>query len=253
MDHSVLKLDDGNNLAYHRTPGAAPGIVFLGGLNSNMDGTKALHLERVFTERGRFFLRFDYTGHGKSSGEYDEGTIGRWTSDAENALLTLTSGPQILVGSSMGGWISLLLAKRHPRRVGGLVGIAAAPDFTERIWNEDLNSDMRELLRSEGRVELPSDYGEAPLVITRRLIEEGTDNFVLNSGLQLPYPARFLHGTNDTDVPIPVVLRIMEVASGPDILLTIVKGADHRFSSARCLNMIVDAIESLPVDRHLAP
>ena len=253
MNPSTLKLLDGNHLAYHKTPGSEPGLVFLGGFSSDMEGTKALHLERVFTERRRSFLRFDYTGHGKSSGRFEDGTIGKWATDAEKAMLSLTTGPQILIGSSMGGWIALLIAKRHPKRVAGLVGIAAAPDFTETIWNEDLDEDMRERLDREDRVGLSSDYSEAPLVITKRLIEDGRDNLVLNAELHLPCPARFLHGTRDADVEVSVALQILEFATGPDIRLTLVKDADHRFSSEVCLDLIVDAVESIPFEGQTVP
>ena len=135
MEPAFLDLPDGRRLAYHRTPGAAPGVVFLGGFRSDMTGTKASFLEAWARARGQAFLRFDYTGHGASSGDFLDGTIGDWARDAADAVERLTEGPQVLVGSSMGGWIALLLAARMPGRIAGLVGVAAAPDFTEdAMW-----------------------------------------------------------------------------------------------------------------------
>ena len=131
MQPDTLKTDQNRTLAYHKTDGAGPGVVFLGGLKSDMEGTKALHLEAWARREGRAFLRFDYSGHGQSSGAFTEGCIGDWAEDAHAAITALTAGPQVLVGSSMGGWIACLVARACPGRVAGLVGIAAAPDFTE--------------------------------------------------------------------------------------------------------------------------
>lgn len=206
-----------------------------------MTGTKASWLEGWANERGRGFLRFDYRGHGASSGAFPDGCIGDWADDAAEAVTRLTEGPQILVGSSMGGWIALLLARRIPGRVAALVGIAAAPDFTERIRAE-FTSDERRRLMANGRIERPSDYSDEPYVITRRLIEDGRRNQVLNAPLALPFPVRLLHGTADTDVPLGAALRLLEHIDCPDARLTLVKGADHRFSGERELTLIGRAI-----------
>ena len=181
---AFLTAPSGRRLAYHVTPGAAPGLVFLGGFMSDMEGTKALHLESWAKARGQAFLRFDYSGHGQSEGVFEEGTIGAWAADAEAMLDALTTGRQILIGSSMGGWIALLLAKKRPERLAGLVTIAAAPDFTEDGFWAGLNDAQRADLIQHGKVELPSDY-DAPYTITRRLIEEGRDNLVLRGPLHL--------------------------------------------------------------------
>jgi pimeloyl-ACP methyl ester carboxylesterase len=242
MPHHLLHLPDGRRIAYHRTPGAGPGIVFLGGFRSDMTGTKARFLEAWARDRGRAFLRFDYTGHGASSGAFEALGIGDWARDAIDAVEHLTEGPQVLVGSSMGGWIALLVAKAKPGRVAGLIGIAAAPDFTEdAIW-AGFDAEQRRELAERGRVELPSDYSDAPYAITARLIEDGRRHLVLRERLPLPFPTRLLHGTADADVGMEVPLRLLEHAEAPDLRLTFVKGADHRFSSPDCLDLIRAAV-----------
>lgn len=237
-----LTTPEGRRIAYRHTPGAGPGVVFLGGFRSDMTGTKAEHLEAWARARGRAFLRFDYSGHGESSGDFIEGCIGDWAADARAALDALTTGPQVLVGSSMGGWIALLLARARPERVAGLVGVAAAPDFTEDgLWAE-FSDDQRLALTRAGQVSTPSDYSDEPYVITRRLIEDGRGQLVLRTPLPLPFPVRLLQGTADTDVPVSVALRLLDHAEGDDIRLTLVKGADHRFSTPECLSLIEAAI-----------
>ena len=239
-----LDTPSGRRIAYNKTEGAGPGVVFLGGFKSDMDGTKAVHLEEWARASGRGFVRFDYSGHGISSGEFTQGAIGDWAEDAAAVLEALTKGPQILVGSSMGGWISLILATRMPGKVAGLVGIAAAPDFTEdSMWN-DFSDEQKAQLMNEGQVALPSEYGD-PYIITRRMIEEGRSNLVLRRPLPLPFPTRFLQGTADADVDQAVALRLLAHADGPDIRLTLVKGADHRFSTSECLRLIETAVEEV--------
>lgn len=232
-------------IAFNRTEGQGPGIVFLGGFRSDMEGTKALFLEDWARRRGQAFLRFDYSGHGQSSGDFLDGAIGDWFEDAAAAVASLATGPQVLVGSSMGGWISLLLARSIPGRIAGLVGIAAAPDFTEDSMWAGFTADQRRALEERGRVELPSEYSPEPYVITRRLIEEGRDRLVLRDPLHLPFPVRLLQGTADTDVPVEVALRLLGHAQGPDIRLTLSKGDDHRFSTPACLAMIAAAVEDV--------
>lgn len=244
MRCKFLTTDDNRRIAYHARAGQGPGIVFLGGLKSDMEGTKALHLEAWARQTGRAFLRFDYSGHGQSSGSFTDGCIGDWAADAEAALMALTTGPQILVGSSMGGWIACLLARRHPDRVAGLVGIAAAPDFTEDSMWAGFSEAQKTTLAAEGQVALPSDYGD-PYIITRRMIEDGRDHLVLRAPLAVAAPVRLLQGTADADVDMSVALRLLEHMDGPDIRLTLVKGADHRFSDDRCLALIVTALEEV--------
>lgn len=236
-----LETDAGRRIAYARHEGRGPGVVFLGGFRSDMTGTKAQFLEAWAREQGRAFLRFDYSGHGQSSGAFEDGAIGDWAADAMAAVARLTAGPQILVGSSMGGWIALLLAREMPLHVAGLVTIAAAPDFTEDSMWQGFDADQRAVLEEVGRIALPSEYGE-PLVITKRLIADGRNHLVLRAPLDLPCPVRMLQGTADADVDMSVALRLLDHVTGPDIRLTLVKGADHRFSDPACLDMIAAAI-----------
>lgn len=237
-----LELNKNHRLAYHRITGrgdgaSAPGIVFLGGFRSDMTGTKALWLAEWARARGRAYLRFDYRGHGASSGDFLDGAIGDWADDAADAVSRLTQGPQILVGSSMGGWIALLLARRIPEQVAALVGIAAAPDFTEDMWARMDEGQQRELMEA-GRIEQPSDYSDEPTVITRRLIEDGRNQLVLRAPLKLPFPVRLLQGTVDADVLPSVALRLLDHIDCPDARLTLVKDSDHRFSGPRELALI---------------
>ncbi len=240
----------GNALAFHTTPGQGPGVVFLGGFKSDMEGTKALALEDWARRTGRAFLRLDYSGHGQSGGEFEAGCIGDWMADALAVIDHACDGPQLLVGSSMGGWISLLIARARPERVAGLVTVAAAPDFTEDGFWADFTPEQRASLAEAGQVAVPSEYGE-PYIITRRLIEEGRDHLVLRSPLPLPFPVRMLQGTADTAVSTETATRLLGHATSPDMTLTLVKDADHRFSEPdnlalleRCVIDVLDRVQS---------
>jgi len=240
----LFKTPQGRELAYHRTPGDSPGIIFLGGFMSDMDGTKARYLEDWARQTGRGFLRFDYSGHGQSSGRFEEGSIGIWAEDAMQVMDHLSQGPQILVGSSMGGWIALLLAKSRPERIAGLVTVAAAPDFTEDSMLAGFDTAQRAALEADGVVYLPSDYGD-PYPVTRNLIENGRRHLVLRDRLDLEFPVRFLQGTDDEDVDKSVAMTLLEHATGADMTLTMVKGADHRFSDDTCLELIRSSVEEV--------
>lgn len=240
-----LETPAGRRIAFQRSNGRGPGVVFLGGFKSDMTGTKAAWLHDWARERGRGFLRFDYSGHGDSSGSFEEGCIGDWCQDARSVIETLTDGPQVLVGSSMGGWISLLVARAMPQRVAGLVTIAAAPDFTEQGFWAGFSDAQRQTLARVGRIELPSDYSDQPYVVTRRLIEDGRDHLVMDQPLPLPFPVRMLQGTADADVPVDWAMRLLHHAAGDDIRLTLVKGADHRFSTPECLALIGRSIDDV--------
>ena len=237
-----LTTPQGRRIGYHFTPGQGPCVVFLGGFKSDMTGTKAVYLQDWAEAQGRAFLRLDYSGHGSSSGDFLDGAIGDWFEDALAVIDAVTSGPLVLVGSSMGGWISLLVAKAIPERVAGLVGIAAAPDFTEDSMWADFTEAQRVEIMQQGQIALPSEYSDAPYIITRRLILEGRNRLVLRTPLALNFPTRLLQGTADIDVPPSVALRLLDHATGDDIRLTLVKGADHRFSTPACLALITDAI-----------
>lgn len=239
---SFLTTPQGRRIAYHLVAGQGPCVVFLGGFNSDMTGTKAIYLQDQAEAQGRAFLRLDYSGHGQSGGAFLDGAIGDWFEDALAVITAVTSGPLVLVGSSMGGWIALLLARAIPERIVGLVGVAAAPDFTEDSMWADFTAAQRTELAATGRVVLPSDYDPAGYVITRRLIEEGRNRLVLRDALPLPFPTRLLQGTADTDVPPAVALRLLDHATGADIRLMLVKDADHRFSTPACLALIRAAL-----------
>ena len=252
---TFLTTPQGRHIAYHRTEGKEPGVVFLGGFRSDMTGSKAMHLQAWAEATGRAFLRFDYSGHGQSHGAFTDGSISAWREDAASVIEVLTEGPQILVGSSMGGWIALLLARDLPHRVAGFIGIAAAPDFTERMWEAEFTLAERTALLEEGVFLRPSDYSEEAYPITLRLIEDGRQNLVMNGPLPMHMPVRLLQGSADTDVPPTVAISLFHQISSPDLRLTLVKDADHRFSTPPCLAMVTEAVEdvirareALPVD-----
>lgn len=240
----TLETPQGRTLAYHLTAGQGPCVVFLGGLKSDMQGTKAVFLEDWARREGRAFLRFDYSGHGESSGDFTDGCIGDWAQDTLAAVSALTTGKIVPVGSSMGGWQSLLLCRAMPERIAGLVTIAAAPDFTEDGYWASFTDAQKQQLDAVGQVELPSDYME-PYIITKRMIEDGRKQLVLRSPLHLPFTVRFLQGTADTAVSVATAVRLLEHATGPDMQLQLVKDADHRFSDDRCLGLMQAAVQEV--------
>ena len=244
LEPSYLDCANGRRIAYHQTDGRGPGVVFLGGFKSDMQGTKAIHLEDWARAQGRAFLRLDYSGHGQSSGEFALGSIGEWAEDAEAVINAVCKGPQVLVGSSMGGWIALLLAKRLPERIAGMVGIAAAPDFTEDSMWAGFTKAQKAEMAANGQIALPSDYGE-PYIISQKLIKDGRHQLVLRDPLPLPFPVRLLQGTADAEVEVSVGLRLLDHADCDDMHLTLVKGADHRFSTPDCLALIDETVADL--------
>ena len=243
--HQFFDTPHKRRLAYNLSTGRGPGIVFLGGFMSDKEGTKATHLEKWAQNTGRSFLRFDYSGHGASSGQFSDGCISDWAADAVDIISAQTTGPQILVGSSMGAWIALLIARDDPKRVAGLVTVAGAPDFTEdRVW-ASLDADQKARIQAQGHLLLPSRYSDDPYRYTLKLIEDGRQNLVLRDKLDLPMPTRLLHGTNDKDVDQSFSIRLSQHATGDDIKLTLVDGADHRFSSPDCLSLIQQSIDDV--------
>lgn len=233
----------GDRLACVKTEGQGPCVVFLSGYRSDMEGTKAVHLEGWARARGKAFLRLDYAGHGASGGVFEEGCIGDWAADAEAVIRAMAPGPVVLVGSSMGGWIGCLLARRLPE-VAGFIGIAAAPDFTEDGFWAGFSEDERRQVMETGQLLMPSAY-EDPYVVTRRLIEDGRDNLVLRAPLPMPWPVRLLQGTCDEAVSRETALRLLDHVDGPDVRLTLVKHADHRFSTPETLALIEAALEEV--------
>ena len=242
MNEETGRLD--GRLAYARLSGAGPGVVFLPGFRSDMQGSKAVALRDHCAERGRALLRFDYSGHGESAGRFEDGTIGSWTADAIAALDALTTGPQVLVGSSMGGWIALLVALARPERVAGLIGIAPAPDFTETLMWPAFSEDQRATIMRDGVLHLPSQYGE-PTPVTRALIEDGKRHLLLGSSIPLTCPIRILQGMEDPDVPWRHALRLTEALQGGDVRLHLVKDGDHRLSRPEDLRLLDETLDSL--------
>ncbi len=237
MMSDTLDRGDGTRLAYFLTPGNSPTVVFLPGFRGDMTGDKATYLARLCAAWGRAMLRFDYSGHGASGGRFEDGDIGQWTADALMLIDALTQGPLVLVGSSMGGWIALLVALARPGRIAGLVGVAAAPDFTERLMWQAMAPRERERLMGEGVLRVPSQYGE-PYPITRRLIEDGRRRLLLDGPIALDCPVRLLHGQRDPDVPWDIALRIAERLTGADVQVTLVKDGDHRLSRPQDLALL---------------
>ena len=241
---SFLTTEEGGRLAYVRRAGSAPGVVFLTGLRSDMEGGKALALEKLCAANGSAFLRFDYSGHGQSSGEFIDGTIGRWANDAIQILDSVTEGPQILVGSSMGGWIMLLTAVSRPDRVAGLVGIAAAPDFTAD-FERALSPDQLQTLESDGRIDIPSEYAAEPTPFTQTLLIEARRHLLLDAEIPVQCPIRLLHGMRESDVPWQTSLEIAEQVTGNDVVLQLAKDGDHRLSRDTDIGRLQDVVASL--------
>tara|TARA_B100000029_G_scaffold436919_2_gene451771 strand:+ start:434 stop:1186 length:753 start_codon:yes stop_codon:yes gene_type:complete len=249
VEPRILTRADGATIAYHAHTGKSPGIVFCGGFNSDMTGTKVIALDAHCQESGRAFVRFDYFGHGASSGDFSDGTIGRWKEDAVSILDEVTSGPQIVVGSSMGGWIMLLAALERPARVCGLVGIAPAPDFTEDLMWAEFDDVMRETLTREGVYLQPSEYGDEPYAITMKLIEDGRRHLLLQEPLHLTCPLRILQGMNDPDVPWKHALKLVEAYEGDDVKVTFIKNGDHRLSEPADIALLLQTVDAMAADR----
>lgn len=240
---------DGAEIAYNRIAGRSPGVIFLPGFRSDMTGDKALALESYCLSRGHAFVRFDYTGHGGSSGAFTDGTIGDWAEDATFVLDQLTDGPQILVGSSMGGWVMLLAALARPNRVVGMLGIAAAPDFTEDLIWDTAPEAVRRALTDEGIYYEPSEYSDEPTPITMKLIEDGRKRLLLRTAMPLTCPVRLIHGMRDPDVPWPTAQRIAEALASDDVEITYVKAGDHRLSEPHDLKRLTRTLGAL-LDQH---
>tara|TARA_R110002096_G_scaffold421598_1_gene627465 strand:- start:461 stop:1213 length:753 start_codon:yes stop_codon:yes gene_type:complete len=245
---SYLETNHGTKIAYRRTAGKGPGVVFLPGFMSDMEGGKATALEAWCQREGRAFVRFDYQGHGVSEGKFADGTIGLWAKDAIAVIDQLTEGPQIIVGSSMGGWIALLAAKARPGRIKGLVGLAAAPDFTVRMWHEDFDAATREEVLQNGFMLRACDYGDDPYTITKDLIEDGWNNRLLAGPLHLDIPVRLIQGTEDPDVPWQTAQLIADKITGDDVEVILVPGGDHRLSRDLDLQRLCRVVGELAGD-----
>lgn len=250
MDAPIHSLTRGGAaIAYRRTParvpGQAPGVMFLGGFRSDMTRTKATALETWAVAAGHAYVRFDYRGHGISGGDWDDCTVGDWLDDALAVLDAATEGPQVLVGSSMGGWIATLAARAQPERVAGLVCVAAAPDFTERLIWDRLPPPTRAALLETGHFVQPSAYDPAGYKITKRLVEEGRRHLILGRPIDVRCPVRLLHGQADADVPWQLSLELARDLVSEDVRLTLVKDGDHRLSRPADLTLMIAAVAEL--------
>lgn len=228
-------------LAYHLTEGAGPAVVFLPGYASDMTGSKALALEDWAKARGRAFLRFDYGGCGASEGAFEEQGLADWRDDALAMIDGLTTGPVVLVGSSMGGWLMLLVAKARADRIHALVGIAPAPDFTD--WG--FSQEEKLYLLQHGRLERPNPYGPAPTVYTRRFWQSGEANRLMGGEIAIDRPVRLLQGQRDPDVPWHRTCRLAELIRSDDVQTWLVKHGDHRLSRDADIALLIRAIEDV--------
>lgn len=240
-----LDRPDGERVAWRKVDGAGPAVVWLGGFKSDMAGTKAQALADWAIARGRAYVRFDYLGHGESSGAFEAGTITRWREDALAVLEALTEGPVVLVGSSMGGWIACLAAMAVPERVQAMVLIAPAPDFTEKLMRPEIPPEGLADLARDGVWLRPSEYGE-PYPITRALLEDGARWSILEAQeVPIAAPVRVLQGGEDPDVPWSHALQLAHAIKGSDVVFTLIKDGDHRLSRPQDIDRLIAAVEEL--------
>jgi len=235
-------------ITFEHLQGEEPGILFCGGFKSDMQGNKARYLAALCRQHGWQFTRFDYRGHGQSDAKFQDCTIDDWITDGGAVLQHITHGPQILIGSSMGSWIALHLAREFPRRLAGFIGIASAPDFTQRLIWKRLSQSQREAMQAGHSQTLNSHSDEQQIYeISLALIRSGARNAVLNGTLRMQCPVRLLHGTSDTDVPHSLSEELMRALECEDATLTLKHDADHRFSDHACLSLIERAVLELRI------
>ncbi len=240
-----LPRPDGEKLAWRKVEGAGPTVVWLGGFKSDMTGTKAEALAEWAQARGRAYVRFDYLGHGASSGDFAAGTITRWRDDALAVLEELTAGDLVLVGSSMGGWIACLAAMAAPERITGMVLIAPAPDFTEKLMGPEIPPEGRAALAADGVWLRPSEYGD-PYPITRALLEDGARWSILGGeAIPIEAPVRILQGGDDPDVPWRHALELANTFKGDDVVFTLIRDGDHRLSRPQDIARLIAAVDEL--------
>ncbi|WP_439817595.1 alpha/beta fold hydrolase [Zavarzinia sp. CC-PAN008] len=241
---ATLLRDDGATIAYRAAMGNSPTVVFLGGFRSDMGGTKATFLDAHCRSRGLGYVRFDYFGHGESSGAFTDGSVGRWLDDSLAVIDHLTTGPLVVVGSSLGGWLATLATRARPDRVAALLTIAAAPDFTERLIWQPLDEAERQRLRSDGHLVRVSPYG-TPDVLTWHLVEEGRRHLVLDGPLAIDCPVRLIHGLADAEVPWQLSVELCERLASQDAEVMLIKGGDHRLSSPAHLTHLSATLDAL--------
>jgi pimeloyl-ACP methyl ester carboxylesterase len=256
-DNGLKFLDIGTGGEHRRIAvrvqaGATPGLFWLSGYKSDMKGTKAEALARWAAETRRACVRFDYSGHGESSGAFTDGTIGRWLADALAVFDAYGHGPQILVGSSMGGWLALLMVRAlrqrsqpPPASIAGLVLIAPAVDFTEELMWKRFTPAIREELDQTGVWQRPSEYSPEPYLVTRQLIEEGRNHLLLSGMIETGCPVRILQGVEDPDVPWRHAVELVSRLASDDVVLTLVKDGDHRLSRPEDIERLIRAVAEL--------
>jgi len=249
-DVQYLTKADGTRLAYVYSPASdqgagLPTVMFCGGFKSDMMGKKATYFEAQCRARGQAYVRFDYAGHGMSDGAFKEGTIGDWFGDALAVFDEIIDGPVVIVGSSMGGWIALLLAEARAERIKGLIGVAAAPDFTVRLYEEELSDEHRAAISDQGYVEIPNDYGDEPYVFTQALFDDGKQNLVLDRNHTHDYSITLFHGLRDATVPKEVPMAIKDRYSGGPLDVVYIDDGDHSLSRPQDLEVLMAEIQSM--------
>lgn len=240
---------EGRPIAFRHRPGTGPGLVWLGGYRSDMAGTKAEALDGWAQAQGRALLRHDYSGHGESGGAFADGTISRWLGESLAVFRRFATGPQVLVGSSMGAWIALRmvqeLRKVGDHRVVGLVLLAPAPDFTSDLVEPALSEAQKLDLAEKGYFEEPSDYSDEPYIYTRALIEDGRQNRVMTGPIDTHCPVHVLQGLADADVPAGHALKLVGLLPSDDVTLSLIPEGDHRLSRPQDLEMLLRAVDAL--------
>jgi pimeloyl-ACP methyl ester carboxylesterase len=238
------------SIAVRARPGGAPGLFWLGGFHSDMQGIKAIALDAWAAEQDRACVRFDYSGHGESGGDFIDGTIGRWLEDSVAVFEQFCAGPQVVIGSSMGGWMALLLAREIANRpesrasLAGLVLIAPAPDFTEQLMWNGFSPEIQQEIQTQGFWLRPSQYGD-PYPITRALIEEGRNHLLLGSAINVGCPVRILQGAQDPDVPWRHAFALTQRLPSDDVVLTMIQDGDHRLSRPQDIARIIAAVAEI--------
>jgi pimeloyl-ACP methyl ester carboxylesterase len=248
--------DPPRRIAIRAREGPAPGFFWLSGFKSDMKGTKAVALDEHAAKTGRACIRFDYSGHGESSEKFEEGTISTWLEDALAVFRNRARGPQIVVGSSMGGWMALLLARalaNDPSLAGsaklaGLVLIAPAPDFTEELMWKNFSEEVRNEIETKGQWERPSVYGDDPYPITKKLIEDGRKHLVMGKPIQVKCPVRILQGVLDPDVPWQHAMKLVSCLAQDDVTMTLIKDGDHRLSRTEDIERLLKTVDDLAAE-----
>jgi len=242
---NFITVKNDRRIAYHKSEGRAPTVIFCGGYMSDMEGTKAIYLEETCNALGLSYIRFDYSGHGSSSEAFVDGTITSWRDDALAVIDRLSDGPLIIIGSSMGGWIGLLASLARKERVRAFIGIAAAPDFTRELMWDKYSPEIREILKRDGVYLEPSEYSDEPYKVSYALIQDGENHILLNGEIELSCPVRLFHGLKDKDVPSDMSARIADKLLSEDVIISYSKSGDHSLSSPADLERLRLALAEL--------